>query len=397
MRVVHVLPKFSTSVWGGAETLVAALAKTWTAGRVEVWTCRLPGDRARERIGCAEVRRFAAFFPGGRTGVGDGRAGLPPVLFARLARVPRPQTIVHVHCHNRLAAGVIAACRLLGLRTVLTVHSRVMRLGPRWRYWFPNEYPLRGADVVAAVSEAVRGQVRSVAGRAEVELVPNGVDLRWINGGDRLRGRRHLGVDREAQVILFCGRISRIKNLDALLQATRQLAEDVPDIRLVIVGPAADPEYAAELRHRVAQSRLRGRVSFVGPVPSGSVALADFYAAADVVAVPSTWEAHPMSVLEAWGAGRTVVVADVGGMGELVRQQGVGRLWDPRTGGSGLAREIQQALRQTRDGSALEQRARAAAGRFDIRRTAASYQRLYEDLLSRRTDCMHPREERSGR
>lgn len=381
MKIVHVLPKFSPSCWGGAETMVAALARVWTGGELEVWTCRLRGDAGSETVGAAHVRRFRALYFGGVGRQGDGKAGLPPGLFSCLVRLPRRNSVVHVHCHNRLAAAVIATSRLMGVKTVLTVHSRVARIDPRWRYWLPNEFPLVAADVVTAVSEAVREQIKSV-GRMRVELTPNGIDLEWIRAGDRARGRRALRLGEEVRVVLFCGRISRVKNLGALLQAAERLTARASDVKVVIAGPVADHKYNAELRAQIASTSLSKHVLFLGAIAPGSEALADLYAAADVVVVPSVWEAQSLTVLEAWGAGRTVVVADVGGMGELVRSEGIGRLWDPGTGDSGLAAEIDEALKAARQDAGTERRARAAAERFDIRRTAALYYRLYEDLLS---------------
>lgn len=384
MRVVHVLPKFSAQVWGGAEALVAGLARSWPGGNFEIWTCRLQGDSRRDAMGTARITRFGALYPGGRMRVGDGKAGLAPMMLARLALLPRTQTVVHVHCHNRLAAAVVAATQLLGLKTVLTIHSSVRKLEPRWRYWLPNEFPLRAAHAVTAVSEAVGDQVRSVAGRTDVQVIPNGVELEWLRQGDRARGRCALGLGEDTTVILFCGRISRVKNLHALLDAVERLAQDI-QVQLLIVGPAADRTYTHELQCRAAASgKLRARVSFSGPVPPMSEHLADLYAACDVVALPSLWEAQAVTALESWAAGRAVVAADVGGLGAMVRRVGFGWLWDPRSGAAELARQLVCALETTRHDPTFAHRARLAAEAFEVRHTVQAYRRLYERLLQRR-------------
>ncbi len=386
MRVIQVLPKFSARVWGGAESSALALSRSLQLGghAAEIWAGAVFDDEAHEIVADVPVRRFwVVYAPGERRLAGNGKAGLAPGLVARVFALPA-DALVHVHCHNRLASSVVAACRARRIPTILTLHSRVADLRPGWRYWLPNIWPIKAANVVTAVSERVAADARIVAGREHVEVIPNGVDASWVEQGDRSRGRKRLGVGKAEPLILFVGRVTRIKRLEILMEAVKLYARADHSVRLAVVGPAADQIYMSELQARMAaDAMLATRVAFTGAVPYGSEELADFFAAADVVVLASEFEAQPLVVVEAWAAGRAVVVSDVGGMGPMVRRAGVGRLWDPASGPTGLAAELRAAVGESRGDPGLARRARAAAGEFSVSRITARYLALYEQLVSR--------------
>ncbi len=158
------------------------------------------------------------------------------------------------------------------------------------------------------------GEVERQAGmdhglRGEYVVVRNGVDLARFGYADddaRRTARELLGIAPQAPVAVCVGRLSVQKGQSILLDAWHTVAQRVLDAELLLVG---DGEERARLQER----SLPG-VSLVG----GRRDIEKWYAAADVVVLPSRWgEGLPLTLLEAFAAGRSVVATDVGGMGEL--------------------------------------------------------------------------------
>jgi glycosyltransferase involved in cell wall biosynthesis len=107
--------------------------------------------------------------------------------------------------------------------------------------------------------------------------------------------------------MLFVGRVSKEKNLDLLVTATRRLAECQMPVRPVIVG---DGPYMGEMK------RLLGDAIFTGYL--GGEDLARAYASADFFVFPSTTDTFGNVILEAQASGIPVIVSDVGGPRDLV-------------------------------------------------------------------------------
>jgi glycosyltransferase involved in cell wall biosynthesis len=120
----------------------------------------------------------------------------------------------------------------------------------------------------------------------------------------------------DGPILLYVGRLSPEKNLDAL----RGIAEAVPSARLALVG---DGPARAKL-----ERSLRGRPArFLGFLRGEELAAA--YASADVFVMPSTTETLGFVVLEAMSSGVPVVAANAGGIPDLVEHGVSGILYDP--------------------------------------------------------------------
>lgn len=158
--------------------------------------------------------------------------------------------------------------------------------------------------------ELARGRRRRIRGRSVV--IRNGVDLDRFTPRDPHTARCELGLA-EGPTVVCVGRLAHQKGQDVLLRAWPEVLRRVPEANLVVVGDG--PERENLLR------ATPHRVEFVG-------ARADthnWFAAADVVAVPSRWETMSLVALEAMASGRPVVASAfdgavdcLGGSGEVV-------------------------------------------------------------------------------
>ncbi|MBI3687097.1 MAG: glycosyltransferase family 4 protein [Actinobacteria bacterium] len=146
-----------------------------------------------------------------------------------------------------------------------------------------------------------------------VDVIPNGVALgRWAGQQDRVAEVRSRFAG-SGPLIVFAGRLVYEKGVHDLLTAMPRLRRRHPGIRLVVAGVGPRDE---ELRAQARALRLGRSVHFTGFVAEEE--LAGLAAAADCAVVPSIYEPFGMVALEAAAAGTPLVVADVGGLRELV-------------------------------------------------------------------------------
>ena len=133
-------------------------------------------------------------------------------------------------------------------------------------------------------------------------------------------------------VLMFAGRIQPLKAPDILLHAVRSLLDRDPSLRSRLVVPVVGGPSGTGLEHPESLVQLADSlgvadvVRFVPPVAQS--VLADWYAAATLVCVPSYNESFGLVAVEAQAAGTPVVAAAVGGLTTAVRDGVSGLLVD---------------------------------------------------------------------
>lgn len=181
------------------------------------------------------------------------------------------------------------------------------------------------------------------------ELAGLGISRRRIhviyNGVDHV-ARPALGPRSATPLLLYTGRLKRYKNLDRLLACVRDLAPEVPDLRLAIVGDGDDRGRLM----RLAQAwGIAGRVTFCGRVSDDD--LARWMSAAWVAVNLSAKEGWGLGIMEAALCGVPAVGADAPGLRDAIRHGETGLLAppdDPAALRAALLRLLTDAgLRQT--------------------------------------------------
>ena len=176
-----------------------------------------------------------------------------------------------------------------------------------------------------------------------VVTVAPGVDLEHFRPGEATAARTRLGVPPDAVLLLFVGRLQPLKAPDVLLRAAALLdpALRARAVVAVVGGPSGNGQgEPAMLRDLAATLDL----PVVFEAPSGRDRLRDWYAAADVVAVPSHNESFGLVALEAQACGTPVVATDVGGLRTTVRD-GVSGLLVPGHDPAAWAAALERAVR----------------------------------------------------
>jgi len=154
----------------------------------------------------------------------------------------------------------------------------------------------------------------------KIVIIPNGIDLTQYDClPSKGMFRSKYRIPEGEKIVLFLGRIHKIKGIDLLVEAFSDITEEIPDVTLVIVGP--DDGYLEELRKQVLQLDIAEKVIFTGPIYGQDKLTA--YTDADVYVLPSLYEAFPNTVLEAWACGTPVVVTDSCAISTVVQEAGI--------------------------------------------------------------------------
>lgn len=297
--------------------------------------------------------------------------GPRPVQDARAAvalrRLTRGADLVHAHGFRAgLLAGLV---RPAGMPAVLTLHNAVLATGPRRVILGRLEWlAVRRADVVLAASADLAVRARALGARdvrfAPVAAPPLPAAVRTVEAV-----RAEVGAEARP-LLLAVGRLHPQKGFDVLLDATLRLAVRQPPPLTVIAGDGPlEAELAARISATGAPVRLLGRRTDV----------ADLLASADVVVLPSRWEARALVAQETLRAGRPLVATAVGGLPELL---GDAALLVPPEDPGALAAAVASLLDDPTRATALAQRGRLRAAHFpDAAAMVDSLAAMYAELL----------------
>lgn len=228
---------------------------------------------------------------------------------------------------------------------------------------------------------------------APVQIIPCGVDVVQFAPQPRDVARARLGVPPHQQLIICIGRMEPLKGMDALIRAAallRQPSAGLPatgeHLRVLLIGGEPEDQPANwnteqrrldALRHRLGVAAV---VQFAGAQPHER--LPDYYAAADVLAVPSHYESFGLVALEGLACGAAVVASAVGGLTVTI-EDGRSGLLVPPDDAPALAAALQRVLTDAALRAGLQQHARERALGFRWSAIADQTAALYRALLGR--------------
>jgi PEP-CTERM/exosortase A-associated glycosyltransferase len=201
-------------------------------------------------------------------------------------------------------------------------HGTSKEWGVRYRLTRRLEtYVLERADAITTICEGLRSDIidRGIAAH-KVTVIPNAVDAERfsMNGQADPELQARLGIAGKT-VLGFIGSFYAYEGLILLLEAMPGVLEEIPDVRVLLVGGGPQE---GRLRERVDELGLNEAVIFTGRVPHDTVQA--YYNLIDVFVYPRlpmrlTDLVTPLKPLEAMAQGRLVLASDVGGHRELIR------------------------------------------------------------------------------
>jgi teichuronic acid biosynthesis glycosyltransferase TuaC len=228
----------------------------------------------------------------------------------------------------------------------------------------------RAAAVIAVSTRLKEALVAMGVDESKVVVLRNGVDVGVFGLEDQAGARQRLGLGLRASPIAACvGNLLAEKGQSLAIESLPAL----PELQLVIVG---DGPMRAALQTLAGRLGVDQRVHFVPTMLQRD--LRHLYAAADVLLLTSTREGWPNVVLESLACGTPVVSTDVAGVGEMLTDDGVGRIVAGRDA-AGFAAAVAAMLRS----AAPREHIRRHAARFDWATISRAQIDVFRGALSR--------------
>jgi len=237
------------------------------------------------------------------------------------------QTMDVVHVHHPFLSGRLALryCRPAGIPIVFTNHSRYDLYAQAYLPAMPEEVSIgmlqaymppfcKAVDLVITPSAGMARVLRELKVESDVEIVPNGVDLTSFQNAHPL-DREPFGYKPDDILIVYAGRIALEKNLPFLIESFNGIANAIPNVHLILIGGGVQ-QYEEEIRDVVKAQMNSDRIHMTGRVPYDQ--LPAYLAMCDIFATASITEVHPLSVIEAMGAGLPTMGIESVGVGDTV-------------------------------------------------------------------------------
>ncbi len=228
-----------------------------------------------------------------------------------------------VHGHDWLVAHASAALSdLLEIPYVTTIHATEHGRHQGWvdkppqsnihaiERWMANR-----ADSVITCSHYMRGHAADIYDIDErrITVIPNGIDPADLRPVDDLDTLRLKFAKPDEKLVLLVGRLVYEKGFQLAFDALPGVIEKVPGVRFLVAGSGT---HETELRAQAERLGLTDRGVFLGWI--GDDALHSLYRIADLTVVPSLYEPFGLVALEAMASGCPCIVADTGGLREVV-------------------------------------------------------------------------------
>lgn len=380
MRILQVVTSLEGGPVRAAFDVTRALSRR--GHRVTIYATNLGSkNRDTNEGGIGEVLDFYSLCPMITKKI---KFYITPQLFS-LAKKVRTFDMIHLHEYRTFQNVVIYHyARKYGVPYVLQAHGSLPRIVAKqrlkWIYdMFFGHRLLRDASKAIALCQGEAEQYRSMeVPENKIEVIPNGIDLsEYSKLPPKGSFKKKFSIDNNEKIILFLGRIHRIKGVDILIKAFARINRKLENVKLVIVGP--DDGYLYKVKALAKTLGISDKVAFIGPLHG--VNKLEVYVDADFLVVPSLYEIFGIVILEAYACGKPVIASSVMGPKELVLDGKTGILVNP-----GEINELTDAIKlllydenKTKN---MGMKARQfVAENFDIEKVANKIEKLYIETL----------------
>lgn len=247
---------------------------------------------------------------------------ISPGMIKYLKKNIREYDIVHLEDLISVQAIVTAKlCKKNNIPYVLTVHGSLTWLKQKGilnlLYLKFGLNIIKNASKLIALNDIEREQYIQLGINPElIEIVPNAVDYRtYVNLPPYGSFRKKYGL-KDEKIILYLGRINKIKGIDLLLDAFSLMRKE--NKILIIIGP--DEGFLDELKNKSRNLGIERHILFIDPL-FGKEKL-EAYVDANIYVLPSRYEMFPLTVIESWACGTPVIVTEKCAISSFIGESG---------------------------------------------------------------------------
>jgi len=290
-----------------------------------------------------------------------------------------------VHGHDWLVAFAAAGlAERLDVPYLTTIHATEHGRHQGWVEDHPQAYihaterwMARNAAGVIVCSHYMRGHVADVYDMLEerVAVIPNGIDPSDLQPVDDLAALRANFAEPDEKLVLLVGRLVYEKGFQFALEALPDVIRRVGGVRFLVAGSGM---HEAQLRAQASELGLDEHGAFLGWI--GDDVLHSLYRISDLCVVPSLYEPFGLVALEAMASGCPCIVADTGGLREVVPNHDVGLRFRSRDPAS-LGRMVERVLTDDALRDRLVTEASEHVLSFDWADVARQTAEVYRELL----------------
>lgn len=352
MNIIHLV---SNKVWGGGEQYVYDLCSHLKTDGHQVTVIHKPYKVLSDKFSELDIPLFTMPL----RGIADLTSAV------RLSRIIRSGScIIHVHNFKDAFTACIAR-RISGndkVKIVLTRH--LVKPGKnsllyRWLY--------RQLDCIIFVSALARDRFLSTAPDGigdKSSVIHNSIITPHILPDIDIR--KEFGINADAKIIMFHGRIEQEKGLDTLVDAFKTIEDD--NLYLLLFGTGSK-DYHDHLQEMIDKAGISSRARLVGFRND----IIDYIRQTDIGVLPSTVpEACPLSCMEYMSQAKCIITTDNGGQAEFIQSGRTGILVPP-----GDAQKLAEAITHATDPDVARNIGKAAAEWFQ---TNLSYEVFYKNI-----------------
>jgi glycosyltransferase involved in cell wall biosynthesis len=286
--------------------------------------------------------------------------------------------VLHTSDRPRDALVTVLLARLTGAKSIVHVHVT-------YGHWMSPmlRWAMAQSSALIGVSDFVARSLIEGGGYAPSKTrgVLNAINLAaWDYATDPGPVRADLGIAQDAPLLICVARVFKTKGQGLLIEALGTLKEELPNIKLLIVGQDYPPgnNYTDELKAQAERLGVAHNVIFTGlrsDVPR-------LMAAADIMAMPSFEEPFGLVYAEAMAMKKPVIGFDNGGTPEVVEHEKSGLL-SAQDDVPALAANIKRLVLDPKLRAEMGEYGRSQVEqRFVPQRLAADVAGVYRQLLS---------------
>ncbi len=229
--------------------------------------------------------------------------------------------------------------------------------------------------LIIAPTKRVKTELRSYGVTKPVYVIPGGIDLSRFQHPKKDYLRKKLNLPKDAQVVLYVGRLGKEKSVDLIIKSFRFVSKERDNAVLVLVGGGSEKENLARLAKK---EGISNKTFFTGFIKRETIP--SVYADADVFTFASQTETQGLVVPEAMVSGLPcVVVADPAFEGVIIdRHNGLLAKPEPKDFGLEVARLLKEpSLRKKLSTNAKK----FAKNNFPIEQQVEAHIKIYNQAL----------------
>jgi len=318
MNILQITPTFIPSKFGGVKTISYLVSHslvnrghsvTVYTTDAEIGNDRLKIDSRHIKIENIEIRYFRNL---NNIMAYRFRVFLPFGFFSAIKKELSKYDIIHIHdFRSYLSIVTCYYAKRNKIPYIIQAHGSLPRyLGKTrfkqifdilWGYSILHN----ATKVIALTTYESQQYIKMGVSEEKIEIIPNGIDYsEFLTTVENGAFRKKYRIDITQRIVLFIGRINKIKGIDLLIESFFEVYKDFPNCILIIVGP--DDGFLSILKDQIYKLKIQNNIIFTGPLYG--IEKYEVYHDADVFVLPSIYDAFPNTVLEAWVCRTPVIV-----------------------------------------------------------------------------------------